>query len=187
MPNLSYSPLPGRASITRVRLPIGLSLLLALTTSCVLPEPRAEVEFSYADFTGGGAPPSWLSIRYDDGTGERELRVDAGTQEGIVVMFPRRRTATTGLLHVRAALVRAPGDTAAKASVALTLRPDWRWGVDLFTAAGAYDEPCNGCIGHQSFPFRIAPDRSSGSPPLIVPDSLHVVWGGTSISRVSVY
>ena len=152
-----------------------------------MPEPRAEVEFTYADFTGGGAPATWLSLRYDDGSGERELRVDAGRQEGIVVIFPRRRTSTTGSLHVRAALVRALGDTAAKAALTLTLRPDWRWGVDLFTTAGAYNQPCTGCIGHEAFPFRATPNGSSGLPSLVVPDSLHLVWGGTSISRMSVY
>jgi hypothetical protein len=187
MSNQPYSPLPGPAIRSRFRPLVGLSSLLAFLASCVMPEPRAEVEFTYADFSGGEAPASWLSLRYDDGNGERELRVDAASQHGTVVVFPRRRTSTTGLLHVRAALVRAPGDTAAKAAISLTLRPDWRWGVELFTSAGAYDQQCTGCMGHESFPFRATPNGSGGLPPLIVPDSLHVVWGGTSISRMSVY
>ena len=162
------------------RLPRALAIALLpftlLLGSCVNSEPRAELELSYADFSGD-APPSWLVIAWNDGSGEHVIRGSASAMPLGAEVFPRVRTRTSGTLTVRTALVNLAGDTIARGTVQLPLQPDWRWGVDVFAAANADEIECAGCMGRTSFAFRT----------LGATDSMYVVWGGSSIASSPVY
>ena len=154
----------------------GALLLPLLVAACVSSEPRAEVEFSYADFSQGAAPPAFLRVRYDDGGGAHELRGGPTLLPDAALVFPAVRTRTSGVLTVDAAIVTDQGDTLAKNRTVLPLRPDWRWGVDVFAATGTESLPCGGCVGRTASPFRTTTSR----------DSLYIVWGGRRISAAPV-
>lgn len=89
-------------------------------------------------------------------------------------------TPTRGTLTIDVVLAR-PGEPAlATASMALDIRRDWVWGVDIILTDTDPTEGCFGCIGHVAVavPDALTPE---------VADSLYVVWGGNAIRDPVVY
>ena len=102
-----------------------------------------------------------------------------GPQSAPTPTTPERSTRSAGALELTYRFADAAG-TVSTGSIALPLRPDWRWGVDLIAATTDPRVGCFGCSGSRAFP--IAPAyRSPGR------DSLWVVWGGNSISNPVIY
>ena len=93
---------------------------------------------------------------------------------------PEFDTPSSGTLTVEAVLREPGGPLLADGSIELELREDWVWGVDIHLAGADPAAMCFGCLGSAAFPV---PDTLTGDPA----DSLHIVWGGNSISDPVVY
>ena len=89
-------------------------------------------------------------------------------------------TRTSGTVIVDISLVTESGDTVAVGDLSLTLRPDWYWQVDVLIRDSNPMELCIGCFGHRAFELEEAYRESAT-------DSLHVTWGGNSISDPVIY
>jgi len=61
--------------------------------------------------------------------------------------------------------------------VALDLRRDWRWGIDIFHRDQNPIHGCFGCFGYKAFPILDPAYVTSNA------DSVFVLWGGNSISN----
>ena len=89
-------------------------------------------------------------------------------------------TPGAGTLQVLFFLRDSTGGHLNSGSVALDIRPDWRWGIDLVLSD---KNPFYGCFGCTGFKV-IALDSLYQTTPK---DSLFVVWGGNSIKHPVVY
>ena len=85
-------------------------------------------------------------------------------------------TGSSGTMHITVALYSAAGKTETTGSLDLSLRKDWRWGVDIFIQEHDPTEYCFGCFGVKSYEL---------DPVLGYDDEvrLYIVWGGNSISN----
>lgn len=88
-------------------------------------------------------------------------------------------TAQSGEVTVDVSMADAQGSIAS-GHIALPLRPDWVWGVDVTVDSTNPTRLCLGCMGVRSFALRPGAGRT-------VRDSLWVVWGGNSIKNPVVY
>lgn len=161
-------------------------LSLLLLAACVDTQPRAEVEFRYADFTGS-VPPQLLSLAFDDGAGTQAASIrpvsgnesDAPAQPAAASALYETRTG--GSLAVHLLLARSRADTLASGVIHLPLQPDWRWSVEMFVApSGTMLDSCSRCAGWQAFAVR-DPLRPGAT------DTLYVTWAGASLSRQVAY
>lgn len=89
-------------------------------------------------------------------------------------------TPTRGTLEITVVLARPGEAPMASTTVALEIREDWLWGVDVHLSDQNPTQGCFGCLGHEAVavPDDLIPE---------VADSLFVVWGGNSISSPVVY
>jgi hypothetical protein len=94
---------------------------------------------------------------------------------------PEIETRNDGTLLVGYKLKESDGDAVSEGQVALGLRKDWRWGIDIFHRDRNPYNFCFGCFGCESFPILIPAYMASDS------DSVFVVWGGNSISNPVIY
>jgi hypothetical protein len=135
--------------------------------------PGGEVQFS---FQGGDSTVTldMLTIRFSDPLHSRTVTKADFTTPNLSRNF---ETMDRGNLHMDVVLARSPGDTVAHGALDLTLRSDWRYGVEISLADSNPTRFCFGCIGSRSFVV---------SPTLSV-DSLFLVWGGNSISDPVIY
>jgi hypothetical protein len=89
-----------------------------------------------------------------------------------------RDTRTRGDIEITFRL-EGGGTTVSEGRVALPLKPDWRWAVQLVSATSDPVEACFGCSGSKAFPLARAyrgPER----------DSVWLLWGGSSMSESTV-
>jgi hypothetical protein len=89
-----------------------------------------------------------------------------------------RDTRTRGEIEISFRL-EAAGTTVSEGRVALPLRADWRWGVQVVSATSDPAKACFGCSGSRAFPLAPeyrGPDR----------DSVWLLWGGNSIREPAV-
>jgi hypothetical protein len=77
-------------------------------------------------------------------------------------------------------VMRDPQGAIATGRLALPLKPDWIWGVELHIDSVNPSRFCFGCIGSRSFPLRAGVGRTSR-------DSLWVSWGGNYLRDPVVY
>jgi hypothetical protein len=61
--------------------------------------------------------------------------------------------------------------------IALDLRKDWGWGIDIYHTDRNPYHMCMGCFGYESFPI-LGSAYLTGDG-----DSVFVIWGGNSISN----
>jgi hypothetical protein len=101
------------------------------------------------------------------------------TRENATPHTPEIPTGTRGEVEVRFRL--QTGDQIlSEGTVALPLREDWRWGVDIRAATTDPRLECFGCVGSRAFSLAAAFRPVNR-------DSIWVVWGGNSISNPVVY
>ena len=89
-------------------------------------------------------------------------------------------TRTSGTVSVDISLVSESGDTVSHGDMSLVLRPDWQWQIDFHICDNNPLEYCMGCFGHKAFGLKEAYQGSAA-------ESLHVTWGGNSISNPVIY
>lgn len=150
------------------------SLLLA---ACGPPDALVSVSFR-------GSPPLALEMvtaQASDGQRSWTWTPDdfRATTEHPAPTTPERSTPTSGMLQLSISLD-DHGTPVASGEIAIELRRDWRWNVDIVTATTDPRLQCFGCIGSKA--FSLAPAyRAAGR------DSLWLVWGGNSIRNPVVY
>jgi hypothetical protein len=152
-------------------------LIAPFATGCGS-DDRALVRFTF--FQQPGFTPDMLVLEFSDNGGGRRLTVeDFSNASGNRWDTPEFETRSAGELATSFWLVQGP-DTLSSGELSLDLRPDWRWGVDIFRADEDPSVTCFGCAGALSYELAPALQR-------VPADSLWIVWGGNSISNPVVY
>ena len=160
-------------------------LALAALTACVPPEavdapppqPALKSQVVFYDYRTPADPKGEFMIRFDDGSGEREVPPsDLRLREFGFPSSATYDTRSSGTLHIEVDFDGGAGRTASGA-VDLPLKPDWIHGIALHVTSRSPLEGCMGCMGVRSFPLAGAAGGAQ----------LHIVWGGNSISRPVAY
>ena len=166
-----------------MRKPLLPLLALAVLGGCSLLWPdQALVRFSFRSPPDSPVTREMLRLEWNDGgndvhalDGEDfEPTNDFGTPH-----TREFRTRRSGRMEMRFLLSDGAVQVAA-GSVEISLRSDWRWGVDLVVATEDPADTCFGCAGSKSFPIAPAFQRTPA-------DSLWVVWGGNFIKDPVIY
>jgi hypothetical protein len=94
---------------------------------------------------------------------------------------PEIETRNEGTLLVQYQFKDSNGALVSGGRVALDLRKDWGWGIDIYHTDRNPYRLCMGCFGYGSFPILGSAYLTSDS------DSVFVIWGGNSISYPAEY
>ena len=128
--------------------------------------------------------PSMLQVAVSDG---RSTWCFESQDFGVDAMFAgawssaEMKTRTSGTLAIQFSFRDTLGQVVSQGEVAIPLRGDWRWSIDLFRASEDPIQKCFGCVDSRA--FVILDSTFVGSKD----DSVFVVWGGNFISDPVVY
>jgi hypothetical protein len=89
-------------------------------------------------------------------------------------------TPTSGDLRISVTLRDSLGGHVNSGTVAVDIRPDWIWQLDIVLDNHNPFNGCFGCIGYKAFGVDSVYQASPG-------DSLYIVWGGNSIKHPVIY
>jgi hypothetical protein len=160
-----------------------LRVFPALLLACILgfgcSEDRALVRAKFYEDTM--LTKEMITITIDDGRSRWQFG-SSGLQSYMGAWStPELATRNKGTLLVRYQVKDSIGDVVSEGDVALDLRKDWRWGIDMFHRDRNPYRMCMGCLGYRSYPIMDPAYMASDS------DSVFVVWGGNSITNPVVY
>jgi hypothetical protein len=154
----------------------GFTLIAAMATLGLLACSQDEARMCISVQSLGGSPD----------TPEVRVTWKRWPADHTVVLDSTRRTidefetGTSGTFSIDFTLLLDGAGTTTTGTVALPLRGDWRWGVDLILSEEDPTATCFGCMGRLAFDV----DPVMGYPATM---KLWVVWGGNSISNPVVY
>jgi hypothetical protein len=164
-----------------MRIFVALALAAGLTgCATVAPVERPaqmKSQVHFYDMRDADDRPSELTIRFDDGSGERVVRnSDLRAREWGFPTSERYATRSSGTLRVTVHLLK--NGRTAQGTIELPLTPDWSHNIPIHVGTGNPLDGCMGCIGVRSFPL-------SGTNPAN-PEKLSIVWGGSPISKPTI-
>jgi hypothetical protein len=151
-----------------IRLVICAALLIPMLAGCG--NEGAEIRVGLQNCSHGDACPEF-HVSITDGFWEytRVLEEPSNT----IGPLPTR---TSGILRIEVCLYLNGEVTETSGAIELSLRNDWRWGVDLFIQENDPIDVCFGCFGSEAFDL----DPVLGFD---ANERLYIVWGGNSISN----
>ncbi len=164
--------------ITMNRLTISLALLFISGCSFFEDDDQSQVQLSIQ----GNSPVlrQMIHVQLTAPAWSKSLSgKDFGSAEWPNYTLPFE-TPKSGTLLVRVSLSDSAGQHVSSGSIALDIRSDWRWGVDIFLSNRNPTEGCFGCFGYHAFEA----DSIYQETPT---DSLYLVWGGNSIKHPVIY
>lgn len=152
-------------------------LVLAVALAALACGGGDEARFSVRYNEIPGLPHEALTVTVTE-SGRNRLLVgeDIGSNERQAPEFP---TGVDGTLRVAFELAPS-GATASRGAVEVPLRPDWRYGFDIFVDSLNPALECFGCQGSRAFPLAPQYRRSAR-------DSVWLVWGGNWIKHPVIY
>lgn len=122
--------------------------------------------------------PTMLRVTVTDGA--RSSTWTGADLAGMPSGRASRETRTFGQLGYGFELRDSLGMLISSGTLALPLRSDWDWGIDLFVQATNPAWSCFGCSGARAFPLA-APYQTTPQ------DSVWLAWGGNSIRHPVTY
>jgi hypothetical protein len=140
-------------------------------------ETQAQIGFSADVFESDVYPRVRVTWGSPALFGQQQQSVDIDKRHSSAGPFP---TAQSGTLHVQFQLLNGDSPSTTTGSVDLSLRKDWRWGVEFIVSTTNPADICFGCTDSEAFGI----DPALGYGPDV---KLWVVWGGNRIKNPVMY
>jgi hypothetical protein len=146
------------------------SVLLSFLVSIVLAgcaDERSEVRIRLENLGGAAGPDFHVSI--SDGLFDYDFTLNESDRSA--GPFPTR---SSGTLKIRITLYADDVITETSGTLDLSLKGDWRWGIDIFIQEEDPTGLCFGCFGSKSYELDPALGYEGN-------ERLYILWGGNSI------